>query len=261
MDYKGRMKFGNKTRNQRYRQILNAETSSDPSWSNVVLLLDWSDGADGVAFTAETAPDLSSYGHTLTYPLLATNEALGSTTYKKFGTTSMVPESVDTMIEVTSDLSAFNFGTGDWTVEWWQAAPLVNNQGFAALEVLDGAANQLTVGLVANGSYGNWRYIYPGVTATLHALTIGEHNNGVMEHHAICRDGATVYYYTNGTVTHSSSAGTGQTGVTSVRFVDAPSMNADITTYVDSLRVSDVGRYPGGTTFDVPTAKFPTATT
>jgi len=84
--------------------------SNDPNYSNVSLLLN-GNGTNG----STTFTDSSSYGHTVT-PVA---DAKISTAQNKFGGASIYLDGSGDCLSLPDDQSAFNFGTGDFTIECW----------------------------------------------------------------------------------------------------------------------------------------------
>ena len=84
--------------------------SDDPNYSNVSLLLN-GNGTNG----STTFTDSSSYGHTVT-PVA---DAKISTTQSKFGGASIYLDGSGDCLSLPDNASAFDFGTGDFTIECW----------------------------------------------------------------------------------------------------------------------------------------------
>ena len=84
--------------------------SNDPNYSNVSLLLN-GNGTNG----STTFTDSSSYGHTVT----PVGNAQISTAQSKFGGASIYLDGSGDCLSLPDDESAFNFGTGDFTIECW----------------------------------------------------------------------------------------------------------------------------------------------
>ncbi len=85
-------------------------TIEDPYADNVSLLLN-GNGTNG----STTFTDSSSYGHTVT----PVGDAQISTAQIKFGVSSMYIDGTGDYLSLPDDQSAFDFGTGDFTIECW----------------------------------------------------------------------------------------------------------------------------------------------
>ena len=90
--------------------VFTGTKSNDPNYSSVSLLLN-GNGTNG----STTFTDSSSYGHTVT----PVSDAQISTTQSKFGGASIYLDGSGDCLSLPDDESAFNFGTGDFTIECW----------------------------------------------------------------------------------------------------------------------------------------------
>lgn len=106
-DYKGRMKFGNKTRNERYRQLLNVVTG-DPLWADVQLLIG-EGGADAAAIVDE-----SSASRTVTSS--GTGTAFDDAQFVFGSVSALVATQTFSFFEVAHDATNMDI-TDTWTCE------------------------------------------------------------------------------------------------------------------------------------------------
>ena len=241
MAYVGRFKFGNKTRNQRYRLLLNAEEADSVPYSAVVLNIAW----DGT-HTGQDAVDDSETPHTLTW---GTN-ALLSNVEKVFGATSY--RSNGEGMDITAPNHAdWSFGQNDFCVEMHLWA-----QDFISNLVAIGtytATNGWWVRVSSTGDleWGN------GNTVVYQEALGGVASAQDWFHVAFTREGTDLRVFVNGTqlgatVTDSSdiiSTVTLKLG----ELGDQQTWNG----YIDSTRITKgYARYTED--FDAPTEAYPT---
>ena len=233
----------------RYNQIKTGlPAGGDVNYNDVSVLL-LMNGANGsTVFTDSSNSSLS-------------NSFLGvniSTAESKFGGTSAYFDGGD-YLQMSS--SGFDFGTGDFTIEFWQkmnsTSIAVNNQ-YGILQTSDqvgGFKTSYTSGiLVAFGVNGNGS-ITTNVAGTSITSSAGVLTADSWEHVAITRYNGTVKIFINGTQVATGSV----TGVISgENLVVGGYYSAAWTStgYVDNFRITKgVARYTSN--FSVPTAAFP----
>ena len=212
---------------------------TDPSWSNVSLLLN-GDGSNGsTSFT-----DLSSAPKAITN----NSSVTVNTSIKKYGTGSMYFASGN-YLSVASNPS-FAFGTGDYTIECWIYPTSIRN-GENLVYVTD-----------ATGGPGfgyNTTQLYIGARGITYDLTVPYTlSTNTWTHIAACRQSGTVRIFANGTLVGSGSVTRnhpqGDAGIG-----DYPTATGNyMTGYIDDLRVTKgVARYTAN--FTPTTSALPTS--
>ena len=233
----------------RYNQIKTGlPAGGDVNYNDVSLLL-LMNGANGsTVFTDSSNSSLS-------------NSFLGvniSTAESKFGGSSAYFDGGD-YLQMSS--SGFDFGTGDFTIEFWQklnsASIAVNNQ-YGILQTSDqagGFKTSYTSGiLVAFGVNGNGS-ITSNVAGTSITSSAGVLTADSWEHIAITRYSGTVEVFVNGAQVATGSA---SSAISGENLVIGGYYNTSYTSngYVDNFRITKgVARYTSN--FSVPTAAFP----
>lgn len=218
---------------------------TDPYWSSVVALLHFEGPDHSTTFTDET-------GHL--WELATSSPAEISTTKSKFGGSSLHDNVSATYggIRAVDPHSQFNFGTGDFTVEWW------NNLDDNAVYQTFFAMGYVSSGdmLLQTTSTSSIAVYVSGTSVMSSSTTIP---TGVWTHYAIVKDSGVLRLYINGVQACSVSDSTSLTDF------DYPAIGGRGNTgtypthgYIDEFRATKgVCRYPSGTTFAVPTAAFP----
>ena len=211
----------------------------DPSYSSVSLLLH-GEGSNG----STTITDNSVSPKTITI----TGGPQISTAQSKFGSSSVYLPSSSSI--ATPSSSGFEFGTGDFTVEfWWYVTTLPTSED--RLVNFGGAPN----------SFLNLTYGYSSNTFTIvnesvaHILTTNQSVSLNQWHHvAYTRSSNTLYLFFNGTLLGSTGVGGISTPSTSVTFSSGPGGSS----YFDDIRITKgVARYTSA--FTPPSATFPDA--
>ena len=226
-----------------------AAGAPDPYFANVVALLHL-DGANGGTTFTDNAPAPHSFS--------ATGGAVTSTSQFKFGTASLRTGTAGDYISA-ADSADWHFGSSDFTCECWARfddATIANSQvlfgQYTAADpswlLYQGTAGQLHFFLSTNVT----DYSADGATTL---------SDATWYHVAACRDGNTVYLYLNGVldgqVTVSGAAKNSAQVLSVGTITDLPLINTLIGNQDDIRITNGVARYPGGTTFAVPTAAFP----
>ncbi len=216
----------------------------DPYWANVVSLMHF-DGASGsTTFTDEKGRSWSRNGSTTVI----------STAQSKFGGSSLYvgnTRGAGTSNGLyTASSSDFDYGTGDFTIEWWQyLTDTTNNQCLLSRGGFATAGSML----IQKDPSEVVAYIGPSKVLSESMPTVN-----VWQHNAFCRESGTVRKYRNGVQTYTTS-GAGSVSHTAALGIGAYANGTYATCgYLDDMRITKgVCRYPGGTTFAVPTAPFP----
>jgi len=212
---------------------------TDPNFANVSLLLHM-DGSNG----STTFTDSSSNAFTVT-PF---GNAQISTTDPKFGTGVLTLDGSGDYLQTPAD-SAFQFGTGDFTIECWVYLNSGNtNDGLFALEASSGS--KIPAVLVENGQ---WKL---SLTTGSSQFAQGTAIAGVWQHLALVRSGTDVKLFVGGTQlgatrTNSTNYTTNKLSI-GYYFSSSFAINARI----DDFRVTKgIARYTAN--FTPPTAAFP----
>jgi hypothetical protein len=230
---------------------------ADPYFSSVSLLLN-GDGTNGsTSFT-----DLSSSPKVIT----AYGTTQISTTQKKFGTASLLFDGSGDYLSLSAN-TAFNFGTGDFTVELW-----FNSSSFAAQRGLVSTGGYYTAGMNGNWNLritnsstiafaqyngqteaqGGWDFPIPAPVTPLLINT--------WYHLALVKRNNTVSVYINGvasSTTYNNTSSVSDGGVSTV-FIGRNGFDSDWWGYIDDLRITKgIARYTAN--FTPPTAAFPTS--
>ena len=189
--------------------------------------------------------DSSSAGHTMNN----TSGCTRSSTQAKFGTYSANFDGTagnSLYPDVSSD---FTFGTGDWTIEmWFRPSGTGSGQGgFSYTSDVTAYPNcyfyrgTYPTFLIYVGNGSAWSPVHGASLAT-------DATNTTWTHMAITRDGTNIRGYEDG-VQRSATDCTGFNFTQNdPQLGDNPTV-AEYQGYIDECRISDVCRYPDGTTF------------
>jgi hypothetical protein len=224
-----------------------AAGATDPNFSNVSLLLH-GDGTNG----STTITDSSGSPKTVT----AFGNAQISTAQSKFGGASIAFDGNGDYLTVP-DSTAFNLGTGDFTIEAFTYTP--NTTGFKAIvSKLDNGYGTFILAL--NGSSFVY-YMSSNGTSWNVAQNVsgGTFTANTWNHVALVRNGSTFTPYLNGTAgTTTTFSGTLSTNTRALHIgADFGGVVTDFMNgYIDELRITKgVARYTAN--FTPPTAPFP----
>jgi hypothetical protein len=215
---------------------------TDPYFANVSLLLH-GDGTNGSTTIIDSSPSPKA--------ITVVGDAQISTAQSKFGGSSIYFDGTGDYLTIT-DSNAFQFGTGDYTIELWFYM-LSLPETFALFGGLSGVNFYFGV-----GTYSGNRYLGSFHQSTLNQTSGVSITAGVWYHAAHCRSNGTARLFLNGQLVASGSFGniTGTTGyqVGASPFYSAYRWNG----YIDDLRITKgVARYTSN--FTPPTAPFPDA--
>lgn len=221
-------------------------TPTDPYWANVVALLHFNGSDHSSSYIDQT-------GRTWTIGSGSSSEI--STNKSMFGGASLfVYPSVTYGGIRTAASSDFNFGTADFTIEWWNnlddAAIYQTSFGIGYVgsgELLCQTTSTSSIAIYISGS---------SVMSTSAAII-----TGVWTHYALVKDSGVLRFYINGVQAASVTNGT---SISTSNYISIGGRNLDSTYptrgYIDDFRVTNgVCRYPSGTTFPVPLDAFPNA--
>ena len=173
--------------------------STDPNFANVSLLLHMQGSNGGTTFT-----DSSSNTFTVT-PF---GNAQTSTAQYKWGSASGLFDGTGDYLTVPAN-AAFNFGTGDFTIEWWYRYTSLSDYQYFFDIGSNGTALRILNGNVLLGYAGG------GVTVSATITTL---STGVWYHMAYVRSGSTHTFYIDGvskaSASYAGSAGSGTDALT-----------------------------------------------
>lgn len=207
----------------------------DPYFANRILLLH-GDGTDA----STTVTDSSSYAHTLT----ASGNTQLDTAQKKWGAASILMDGSGDMLSLPHN-TAFNFGTGDFTIEFWARWNSKGNYQRA----------------YTHGSGGGSIIIQTGDGNGLFTVTIGggtdttelgaQPSTGVWYFYQFIRTSGTIKIYRDG-VERKSGTNSGSVSQTASIYIGSNSIGGSVFNgWLDDFRVSNIAATPG-----VPTAAF-----
>ena len=220
-------------------------TPVEPYFHNNSLLLH-GDGTNG----STTFKDDSINNHTIT----ANGNAQISTAQSKFGGASMYFDGNGDYLSIADDDDAFNFGSGDFTMETWVYMTSQGSYNFLVGQYGSSSSVSTTFWSIANG-YNDCYFYYGSSSVRLSGTTSIPLNTWT--HVAVAREGNTVRLFTNGQVDASSSFTQTLNNSTLDFTIGADSTAAyDFAGYMDDIRVTKgVARYTAN--FTPPTSAFP----
>jgi hypothetical protein len=216
--------------------------SYDLNYSSVSLLMH----ADG-ANASTTFTDSSSSPKTIT----ATGNAQISTAQSKFGGASAYFDGTGDYLSTPSN-AAFQFGTGDFTIEFWTRASSVANAP-VVLDYYTAAQPGWQLSLTTDGKL-LW---YTTTTVKTGGISV---NTGSWAHVAIVRNSGNLQFYVDGVadgsaVSHSTDLSYATTSLGIGGQVTTRAPTYDYSGYIDELRITKgVARYTSS--FTPPTAAF-----
>ena len=189
--------------------------------------------------------DSSSTGHTMNN----TSGCTRSSTQAKFGTYSANFDGTAANSLYPNTSSNFAFGTGDWTVEmWFYPSGTGSGQGGFSYSSSSSAYPNC---YFYRATYPNWA-IYVGngsAWSPVHGANLADDAaNTEWTHMAITRDGDNIRGYENG-VARSVTSCSGFNFTMNDPLLGDNNTVAEYQGYIDECRISDVCRYPSGTTF------------
>ena len=142
----------------------------------------------------------------------------------------------------------WTFGTGDFTIEFWfRAENAGGNDGMFDLNKYSTTAQVINVGA------GNLNTQWDGLTVTP-AVTTGWH------HVALTKQSGTIRAYKDGVQYDSASTSYNQSSGNGISIGTYYSSSYHYAGYIDEVRVSNINRYPDGTTFTPNTTSDENAT-
>ncbi len=217
--------------------------------SNVKLLLHC-DGADG----STSFPDVSSSSHSIS----AVADAQVDTAQSKFGGASALFDGTGDYLSGPTDHVDFEFGSGDFTVDFWFRTTAGGGQWANPL-ISYGSSTASTSSWKVYGGQPLWGYVWQGST-NYNVTATSTTDDGAWHHCALVRDGNTLRFFIDGTEEDTVDV----TGVTNndansaVLTIGTDSAGTVYNGHIDEVRVSDTARWttdftpsPGPYTSDV----------
>lgn len=222
-----------------YRFTSGGGGTTDPSFASVVLLLHGNGADQSTTFTDSSAGarTISQFG----------NSELDTAEYK-YGAASIKFDGAGDYISAPSSTD-WDFGTGDFTVEFWirwnafpaQSGTIIGNYpGTWALQYRPDTSNKII-----------W---YNGSSLFSASLTL---STGTWYHFAICRSGTSLRIFVDGVQSGSTATdSTNYNSTNSLTIGELRSFGQNINGWLDDIRITKgVARYTS--TFTPPTAAFP----
>lgn len=218
------------------------KTLLDQDYRNVSLLLH-GDGANGSTTIVDSSPSpkaITVFG----------NAQVSTSIADPFGRTTAGVLSFDgdgDYITTTAD-SAFQLGTGDFTVEFWARPSVINDND--GVFTFGGAGTGLAVSLVS----GSWRLTTTGAGGTALVGAILD----TWQHVAVTRSGTSLRFFLNGAQAGSTISNATNLFDNQLKIGYYFSTNYAYNGFIDEFRLTkSVARY--NTNFTPPAAPFPNA--
>jgi hypothetical protein len=217
-----------------------AET--DPDFSSVSLLMHM----DG---TGSTFVDSSGSPKTLT----AAGDATQSATQSKFGGKSLSVDGNGDYVAVANN-SGLDFGTGDFTVEFW--ARFSSSVSTSQQLLYSDTSGGWFIGLFNNGEFGIGRSGVAWDHYASHSMT-----TNTWHHLAVARSGSSLRLYVDGAQVGSTYTNTQSYTLEggTLRIGGTGGAEYNLTGFIDDLRITKGVARSTGSTITVPTAAYPDA--
>ena len=191
-----------------------------------------------------------------------TNGAIGYTSVRKFGLFSLAKISGANFLTLAgNNNTAFAFGTGDFTVEYWINFPgnPANNNNFGGVFANNGpngtpgGAGSLHAGVTASNQWNASWYNGNAITVYAHSTLLTPQQ---WHHISFSRVSGTQYVSVNGVVENKGSNTQNISTPNGSRLGTTNFNEYNYTAYYDEVRVTKgVGRYTSN--FSVPVTRFP----
>lgn len=228
--------------------------TDDPYAANVSLLLHM-DGSNG----STTFTDSSTNALTVT----AVNGAAISTAQSKFGGASGFFDGSNDYLTITTN-SLLNFGTGDWTVEFWMRYTDTAN----AYPCILGVTPSWSAGVVSITHDHSWAANKLSVTANSHStgapvVSSSTLSTATWYHCAVVRSGTSLKIFIDGIQDGAATISSGlafdfSNGATRIGGANGDGAASYFSGYLDDLRITKgIARYTSN--FTPPTTAFPNA--
>jgi hypothetical protein len=174
-----------------------------------------------------------------------------STSQSQFGGSSVYMDGTGDYMDI-QDVATNNldFGTDDFTIEWWQYLPTLTNN-YNAVDLRNGS-NGSKILLYSNPT-NSWK-LWVNSAVRIDSGSVLSANT--WQHICLCRESGNTRLYVDGTQAGSTYAdSTNYQHEELYIFYNSLSSAYDAQGYIDEFRISDVARYSGAS-FTVPTAAF-----
>lgn len=212
---------------------------SDANWANVSLLMHM-----------ESLTDSSSLHRTVT----ATTGAAITSTAQKFGANSLYLNGAGYLTATNS--TAYAFGTGDFTVEFWLNSPIAWTSQSGSSGIIGMKTSDSTNGWVIYRNTTQPNKLAIRITGTSDCYSASAPSTGAWDHWAVTRQGTTVRWFKNGVLDASCTNGANVSDTAPLYIGYAQTWGGYGKLYLDDIRITKgVARYVTG--FTPPTAAFP----
>lgn len=212
---------------------------SDANWANVSLLMHM-----------ESLADSSSLHRTVT----ATAGAAITSTSQKFGANSAYLNGSGYLS--ASNSSAYSFGTGDFTVEFWLNSPIAWTSQGGSSGLIGMKTNDTTNGWVIYRNTTQPNKLAIRLTGTTDCFSTSAPSTGAWDHWAVTRQGTTVRWFKNGALDASCTNGSNISDTAPLYIGYSQTWGGYAKVYMDDIRITKgVARY--ATSFTPPSAAFP----
>lgn len=221
--------------------------SDDPYWNNVTALLHF-DGADAsTTFTDER-------GHVFT----ASGNAQIDTAQSKWGGASLLLDGSGDSLS-TPHSADFNFGTGDFTVEWWMYLPVAWTSQPSPAGIVGQKQNDASSGWVVYRDDNQPSKVNFRGAGTNNFFTASTPATNTWQHWAVTRQGTTVRWFLNGVLDATGTNNADINDGTAPLYVGfAQTWGGYLNSWIDDLRITKgVARYTAS--FTPPSSPFPSS--
>jgi hypothetical protein len=215
--------------------VVDSEGVPEPDYPNVSLLLH-GDGTNGSTSIIDSSPSPKT--------VTAVGNAQISTAQSKFGGASIAFDGTGDYLDVVSS-SVFDFGSGNFTIEWWQKIPSTTTR----YSILNWKTGDSSIN-IGNGVFQ--MYVGGGMNV---AGNVAVTYTTDWQHVAFVRSNGIVTFYLDGVSKSNNLANLSAyvftpSGIEIGKSAILPNLNG----YIDDLRITTVARYTAN--FTPPTAPF-----
>jgi len=214
--------------------------AKDPLWPNVTFLMHMENLADSSQIHATVTA--AGAGATIT------------TAAQKFGASALALNG-SSALSVPNN-TAYSFGTGDFTVEFWLNSTVAWTSQSGSSGILSMKTNDSSSGWVIYRNTTNTNKVAIRITGTNDCYSSSMPTTGAWDHWAVSRQGTTVRWFKNGVLDATCTNGGNITDNAPLYVGYAQTWGGYFKGYVDDVRITKgVARYTAG--FTPPTAAFP----
>ena len=205
-----------------------------------------------LSYTNAGIPDLAMQNN-----LETVGNAQVSTSVKKYGTGSLAFDGTGDYLS-TSPNRALNFGTGDFTVEFWLYTTTTATKFVFSQCGTSAGRDGVVIGF--NNSTSFYWLFGDGSNWVFERTPSGTVSTNTWMHIAVVRNSGTARYYVNGVQIDSIANTTNLSQQASnISYVGGNPDGFVLNGYMDDVRITTgLCRYPNGTTFTPPTVALPT---